>query len=94
MGKFLLQLPSLFLGKTVIINYGDQAFDKYNEGKVLELVDPKARERLDEKILKKMFSLAFQCAAPTRKERPDMEAVGKQLWAIRSTYLRRSVEQK
>ncbi|KAG5382334.1 hypothetical protein IGI04_033804 [Brassica rapa subsp. trilocularis] len=70
------------------------AFDKYNEGKVLELVDPKARERLDEKILKKMFSLAFQCAAPTRKERPDMEAVGKQLWAIRSTYLRRSVEQK
>ncbi|KAL0723296.1 hypothetical protein Bca4012_037895 [Brassica carinata] len=70
------------------------AFDKYNEGKVLELVDPKARERVDDKILKKMFSLAFQCAAPTRKERPDMEAVGKQLWAIRSTYLRRSVEQK
>ncbi|CAH8354516.1 unnamed protein product [Eruca vesicaria subsp. sativa] len=70
------------------------AFDKYNDGKVLELVDPKARERVDEKILKKMFSLAFQCAAPTRKERPDMEAVGKQLWAIRSTYLRRSVEQK
>ncbi|XP_024016573.1 calmodulin-binding receptor-like cytoplasmic kinase 3 isoform X2 [Eutrema salsugineum] len=71
------------------------AFDKYNEGKVFELVDPKipnARERVDEKILKKMFSLAFQCAAPTRKERPDMEAVGKQLWAIRSSYLRRSIE--
>jgi serine/threonine protein kinase len=69
------------------------AFDKYNEGKVLELVDPNAaRERIDEKILKKMFSLAFQCAAPSRKERPDMEAVGKQLWAIRSSYLRRSME--
>ncbi|XP_056842231.1 calmodulin-binding receptor-like cytoplasmic kinase 3 isoform X2 [Raphanus sativus] len=70
------------------------AFEKYNEGKVLELVDPNARDRVDEKILKKMFNLAFQCAAPTRKERPDMEAVGKQLWAIRSSYLRRSVEQK
>ncbi|KAJ0241778.1 Calmodulin-binding receptor-like cytoplasmic kinase 3 [Hirschfeldia incana] len=70
------------------------AFEKYNEGKVFELVDPNARDRVDEKILKKMFSLAFQCAAPTRKERPDMEAVGKQLWAIRSSYLRRSVEQK
>lgn len=61
---------------------------------MFELVDPNARDRVDEKILKKMFSLAFQCAAPTRKERPDMEAVGKQLWAIRSSYLRRSVEQK
>ncbi|KAG2298045.1 hypothetical protein Bca52824_034517 [Brassica carinata] len=71
------------------------AFEKYNEGKVFELVDPNARDRVDEKILKKMFSLAFQCAAPTRKERPDMEAVGKQLWAIRSSYLRRSsVEHK
>ncbi|CAN6821015.1 unnamed protein product [Brassica oleracea] len=70
------------------------AFEKYNEGKVFELVDPNARDRVDEKILKKMFSLAFQCVAPTRKERPDMEAVGKQLWAIRSSYLRRSVEQK
>ncbi|XP_019084563.1 PREDICTED: calmodulin-binding receptor-like cytoplasmic kinase 3 [Camelina sativa] len=67
------------------------AFDKYNEGKVYELVDPNARERVDEKILRKMFSLAFQCAAPTKKERPDMEAVGKQLWAIRSSYLRRSM---
>ena len=61
---------------------------------MFELVDPNARDRVDEKILKKMFSLAFQCVAPTRKERPDMEAVGKQLWAIRSSYLRRSVEQK
>ncbi|CAH8262106.1 unnamed protein product [Arabidopsis lyrata] len=68
------------------------AFDKYNEGRVFELVDPNARERVDEKILRKMFSLAFQCAAPTKKERPDMEAVGKQLWAIRSSYLRRSME--
>lgn len=55
-------------------------------------MDPNARERVDEKILRKMFSLAFQCAAPTKKERPDMEAVGKQLWAIRSSYLRRSME--
>ncbi|CAN8258067.1 unnamed protein product [Cochlearia groenlandica] len=67
------------------------AFEKYNEGRVFELVDPNARERVDEKILRKMFSLAFQCAAPTRRERPDMEAVGKQLWAIRSSHLRRSM---
>lgn len=95
MGKplipFLLNLASFTESTLREISKLWQAFDKYNEGKVFELVDPNARERVDEKILRKMFSLAFQCAAPTKKERPDMEAVGKQLWAIRSSYLRRSM---
>lgn len=90
---FLLQLASSITKSTLrAFQKLWQAFDKYNEGRVFELVDPNARERVDEKILRKMFSLAFQCAAPTKKERPDMEAVGKQLWAIRSSYLRRSME--
>ncbi|KAK4481955.1 hypothetical protein RD792_012868 [Penstemon davidsonii] len=64
------------------------AFRKYNEGKYLEMVDPLMNERIDKEILVKMFGLAIQCAAPTRADRPDMKAVGEQLWGIRMDYLR------
>ncbi|KAI8570654.1 hypothetical protein RHMOL_Rhmol01G0052600 [Rhododendron molle] len=65
-----------------------QAFKKYDEGNVREIVDPLMQEVVDEDILMKMFELAFQCAAPTRSDRPDMKAVGEQLWAVRMDYLR------
>ncbi|KAI3446867.1 hypothetical protein Pfo_003532 [Paulownia fortunei] len=64
------------------------AFRKYNEGKFLEMVDPLMSESVDKEILVKMFGLAIQCAAPTRADRPDMKAVGEQLWGIRMDYLR------
>ncbi|GFY99699.1 calmodulin-binding receptor-like cytoplasmic kinase 3 [Actinidia rufa] len=65
------------------------AFKKFDEGNARGMVDPLMQEVLDEEILMKMLELAFQCAAPTRNDRPDMKAVGEQLWAIRMDYLRR-----
>lgn len=62
------------------------AFYGYNEGDVLRLVDPLLNESIDVEILKKMFCLAFQCAAPVRADRRDMKIVGEQLWAIRMEY--------
>ncbi|KAI3805407.1 hypothetical protein L1987_27760 [Smallanthus sonchifolius] len=64
------------------------AFGKYNEGDIMDLVDPQMKEALDTEIFAKMLELAFQCAAPTRADRPDMKVVGEQLWAIRMDYLR------
>ncbi|XP_042518034.1 calmodulin-binding receptor-like cytoplasmic kinase 3 isoform X2 [Macadamia integrifolia] len=64
------------------------AFKKCEEGNVVELVDPLMKEVVPVKILVKMFSLAFQCAAPTRSDRPDMKEVSEQLWGIRMDFLR------
>ncbi|XP_021277581.1 calmodulin-binding receptor-like cytoplasmic kinase 3 [Herrania umbratica] len=66
------------------------AFHKYNDGHVVELVDPAMGEVVDAEILEKMFALAFQCAAPIRNDRPDMKSVAEQLWAIRADYLKGS----
>ncbi|XVF48023.1 hypothetical protein PTKIN_Ptkin03bG0157200 [Pterospermum kingtungense] len=66
------------------------AFNKYNEGHVVDLVDRMMEEVVDAEILMKMFALAFQCAAPVRKDRPEMKTVGEQLWAIRADYLKSS----
>ncbi|XP_076931046.1 calmodulin-binding receptor-like cytoplasmic kinase 3 isoform X2 [Bidens hawaiensis] len=63
------------------------AFTKYNNGEAMDLVDPQMREAVNEKIFKKMLNLSFQCAAPTRGDRPDMKSVGEKLWAIRMKYL-------
>lgn len=65
-----------------------QAIYSYNEGDVLRLVDPLMNEPVDVEILKKIFCLAFQCAAPGRGDRPDMKMVGEQLWTIRMEYQR------
>ncbi|KAL2338423.1 hypothetical protein Fmac_012869 [Flemingia macrophylla] len=64
------------------------AFRKYNEGSVVELIDPLMEETVNADVLMKMFDLAFQCAAPVRADRPDMKSVGEQLWAIRADYLK------
>lgn len=61
-------------------------FYSYNEGDVLRLVDPLLNESIDVEILRKIFRLAIQCAAPVRTERPDMKTVGEQLWTIRMDY--------
>ncbi|XP_048227797.1 calmodulin-binding receptor-like cytoplasmic kinase 3 isoform X2 [Ricinus communis] len=64
------------------------AFRKYNEGTVVDMVDPLMEERVHVEVLVKMFALAIQCAAPIRSDRPDMKAVGEQLWAIRADYVK------
>lgn len=63
-------------------------FQRCNEGRVVELVDPLMEEVVDAEILNKIFNLAFECAAPIRSKRPDMKLVGEQLWAIRADYIR------
>lgn len=65
-----------------------QAFRKYNEGTMVDTLDPLMEEKVDGEILMKMFALAIQCAAPIRADRPDMKTVGEQLWAIRADYLK------
>ncbi|VAI30809.1 unnamed protein product [Triticum turgidum subsp. durum] len=58
-------------------------FKKFNEGNMREILDPLLEDRVDEEVLEKLLSLAFQCAAPTREDRPTMKEVGEQLWEIR-----------
>lgn len=65
-----------------------QAFHKYNEGHVAELVDCMMEEVVDANILANIFDLAFQCAAPTRNDRPQMKSVAEELWVIRADYLK------
>ncbi|CAO2841140.1 unnamed protein product [Amaranthus hypochondriacus] len=67
------------------------AIHSYNEGDVLRLVDPLMNEPVDVETLKKIFCLAFQCAAPGKTDRPDMKTVGEQLWAIRMEHHRARV---
>ncbi|KAF6158108.1 hypothetical protein GIB67_014902 [Kingdonia uniflora] len=64
------------------------AFKNYDEGNVVDILDPSMSEVVNPDILSKMFSLAFQCAAPTRSDRPSINLVGEQLWKIRRHYLR------
>ncbi|XP_047330891.1 calmodulin-binding receptor-like cytoplasmic kinase 3 isoform X2 [Impatiens glandulifera] len=59
------------------------AFDNYQKGEVMQLVDPSMQETLEEDVLVKIFHLAFDCTASTRSQRPDMKVVGERLWAIR-----------
>ncbi|KAK9060706.1 hypothetical protein SSX86_021412 [Deinandra increscens subsp. villosa] len=66
------------------------AFWKHNNGETEDLVDPQMKETMDVKTCNKMLDLAFQCAAPTRVDRPDMKSVAERLWAIRAKYLKRA----
>lgn len=62
------------------------AFKKYNEGNVMAILDSQLKEPVNGKVAMKMLGLAFECAAPTRADRPDMKEVGEQLWEIRKDY--------
>ncbi|XP_040383366.1 calmodulin-binding receptor-like cytoplasmic kinase 3 isoform X2 [Oryza brachyantha] len=61
-------------------------FKKFNEGNMREILDPLLEDPVDDEVLEKLLSLAFQCAAPTREDRPTMKEVGEQLWEIRKEY--------
>ncbi|KAL8158739.1 hypothetical protein V2J09_000276 [Rumex salicifolius] len=62
------------------------AFYNYSEGNIVGIIDPLMQESVNEDILRKMFSLAIQCAAPIRTDRPDMKSVAERLWAVRLDY--------
>ncbi|GLU09627.1 hypothetical protein SLE2022_264760 [Rubroshorea leprosula] len=63
-------------------------FEKCDEGRLMEVVDPLMEEVVNVEILRKLFDLAFQCAGPVRNDRPDMKLVAEELWAIRADYLK------
>lgn len=65
---------------------GLQAFKKYDEGNVREVLDPRLQEDVSLELVSKMLSLAFHCAAPTRVKRPLMKEVVEQLWEIRKEF--------
>ncbi|KAJ3693409.1 hypothetical protein LUZ60_008889 [Juncus effusus] len=62
------------------------AFKKFNEGNVREILDPHLDERVDDELISRLLNVSFQCAAPTRDDRPNMKEVGEQLWEIRKEY--------
>ncbi|CAL9136850.1 unnamed protein product [Musa acuminata var. zebrina] len=62
------------------------AFRKHSEGNVRDILDSLLEEKIDDEIVSKMLDLAFECAAPTRANRPAMKEVGEQLWEIRKEY--------
>ncbi|XP_052168100.1 calmodulin-binding receptor-like cytoplasmic kinase 3 [Oryza glaberrima] len=61
-------------------------FKKFNEGNRREILDPLLEDPVDDEVLERLLNLAFQCAAPTREDRPTMKEVGEQLWEIRKEY--------
>ncbi|KAK1269025.1 Calmodulin-binding receptor-like cytoplasmic kinase 3 [Acorus gramineus] len=62
------------------------AFKTFNNGNVGDILDPRLEEAVDTKVLSRLLDLAFQCAAPTRSDRPVMQEVGARLWEIRKEY--------
>ncbi|KAJ4792593.1 Nodulation receptor kinase-like protein [Rhynchospora pubera] len=62
------------------------AFSKYDEGYNREILDPELHEEVPDEALRRILSLAFQCAAPYRRDRPNMREVCEQLWKIRKDY--------
>lgn len=63
-------------------------FYNFKQGNVAGLIDPLMDEIVDTRILKKLFGLAIQCAAPVRNDRPDMDEVGVRLGTIRTDYIK------
>lgn len=63
-----------------------QAFGKYTQGKMREILDPLLKEEIHGEVLRRLLGLAFECAAPTRADRPSMDIVAESLWAIRKDH--------
>lgn len=60
------------------------AYGRFQKGQLEELLDPRLDTSTDAlSVVEKMFELAFQCAAPTRHERPTMKKVSEFLWTVR-----------
>eukprot|EP00250_Pteridium_aquilinum_P012459 c20740_g1_i1 orf=53-1696(+) len=71
------------------------AFRKFLDGKIIEVLDPKLeRSNASCMVVERIAELAFQCAAPTRQDRPCMKNVAEVLWDIRKNYRSCSQEKK
>lgn len=63
------------------------AFRKFLDGKVLEILDPRLeKSNASCMVVERISELAFQCAAPTKQDRPSMKKVAEVLWDIRKNY--------
>lgn len=63
------------------------AFRKFLDGKVIEILDPRLkRSSAACMVVERISELAFQCAAPTKQDRPCMKNVAEVLWDIRKDY--------
>lgn len=63
------------------------AFQMFVDGKGIEILDPKLEKSSSAYLLiEKVLELAFQCAAPTKRERPTMKITTEVLWNVRKDY--------
>ncbi|CAL9763877.1 unnamed protein product [Musa acuminata subsp. burmannicoides] len=60
------------------------ALSKYNEGNEREILYRWLRAVVEAEVLKKISTLSFRCAAPTRRDRPVTREVVDQRWGIMS----------
>lgn len=60
------------------------AYQMFRDGKAIETLDPNL-ERVSSAyiMVEKLLELAFQCAAPSRQDRPSMKRAAEVLWNIR-----------
>lgn len=66
---------------------GKWAYQMFLDGKAVETLDPKLeRSSSAYLMIEKLLELAFECAAPTRKERPRMKKAAEALWDIRKDF--------
>jgi hypothetical protein len=65
-----------------------QAFKKFVEGKVIDILDPKIEKASAAvSVMERIAELAFACSAPTKGDRPSMKKAAEVLWDIRRDYL-------
>eukprot|EP00250_Pteridium_aquilinum_P017030 c23418_g2_i2 orf=230-1501(+) len=63
------------------------AFQMFVDGKGIEVLDPKLeRSSSAYLMIEKVLELAFQCAAPSRQERPTMKKTTEVLWNVRKDF--------
>eukprot|EP00250_Pteridium_aquilinum_P010058 c19125_g1_i1 orf=308-1588(+) len=63
------------------------AYQMFCDGKAIETLDPKLEITSSTYLMAdKLLELAFQCAAPTKQERPSMQKTAEVLWNIRKDY--------
>jgi len=64
-----------------------QAMEKFAEGNAIQTLDPnlEATDAINLAV-EKLYELALQCLAPTKRNRPRMKRSVEILWSIRKDY--------
>lgn len=78
---------SLYLVLTCFIHAFLQAMEKFVEGNAIQTLDPnlEATDAINLAV-EKLYELALQCLAPTKRSRPSMKRCTEILWSIRKDY--------